>query len=101
MLRIRDSRFVQYLKRSISRDLVKEWESHGVGRSNTLRAFLLVTGAAVVIFVLCTQTAVVNSWITYATGLAAAIPAFLKVLDLLRGVSATASSLPANTSRGD
>jgi hypothetical protein len=101
MLRIRDSRFVQYLKRSISRDLVKEWESHGVGRSNTLRAFLLVTGAAVVIFVLCTQTAVVNSWITYATGLAAAIPALLKVLDLLRGVSATASSLPANTSRGD
>jgi hypothetical protein len=101
MLTIRDSRFMQFLQSSISCDLVKEWESQGVGRSNALRTFLFVAGAAVGIFVLCTQAAVVDSWITYATGLAASIPAFLKVFELLRGVSGTASSLPANSSRGD
>ncbi len=84
MLAIKDSRFVQFLKKTISRDTIKEWESQGAGYSNTLRTSLLVTGAAVVIFLLWTQGAVVNTWITYATGLAAAIPALLKVLELLR-----------------
>jgi hypothetical protein len=84
MLAIKDFGFVQFLKRTISRDIVKEWERQGAGHSNTLRTSLLVTGVAVVIFLLWTQGAVVNTWITYATGLAASIPALLKVLDLLR-----------------
>ena len=84
MLAIRDSRFVQFLKKTISRDTIKELENQGTGHSNTLRTSLLVTGAAIVIFLVWTQGAVVNTWITYATGLAASIPAFLKVLELLR-----------------
>ena len=86
MLAIKDFRFVQFLNRTISRDIIKEWESEGGGRSNTLRTSLFVTGAAVVIFLLWTQGAVVNTWITYATGLAASIPAFLKLLELVRAV---------------
>lgn len=84
MLAIRDSCFVQFVKKTISRDTIKELENQGTGHSNTLRTYLLVTGAAIVIFLLWTQGAVVNTWITYATGLAASIPAFLKVLELLR-----------------
>jgi len=84
MLAIKDLCFVQFLKRTISRDIIKEWESQGAGHSNTLRTSLLVTGAAVVIFLLWTQGAVVNAWITYATGFAALIPAVLKLLELFR-----------------
>jgi hypothetical protein len=84
MLAIRDSCFVQFVKKTISRDTIKELENQGTGHSNTLRTYLLVTGAAIAIFLLWTQGAVVNTWITYATGLAASIPAFLKVLELLR-----------------
>ena len=84
MLVIKDARLAQFLKRAISRDIVKKWESQGAGRSNTLRTSLLVAGAAVVIFLLSTQGAVVNTWITYATGFAASIPALLKLLELLR-----------------
>lgn len=86
MLAIRDLRFMQFLKGTISHDIIKEWESRGAGRSNTLRTFLLVTGAAVLMFIFWTQGAVVNTWITYATGIAASIPALLKAFELLRGV---------------
>jgi hypothetical protein len=85
MLAIKDSRFVKFLKKAISYEDIKNLERAGTGHTNTLRTSLLVTGGAIVIFFLFTQGAVVNTWITYATGFAAAIPAFLKVLDLLRG----------------
>ena len=45
---------------------------------------LLASLLAVVIFLLWTQGAVVNAWITYATGFAALIPAVLKLLELFR-----------------
>jgi hypothetical protein len=86
MLAIKDPRFVQFLKGIISHDVIKEWESRGAGRSNMLRNFLLITGAAVLMFIFWTQGAVANTWITYATGIAASIPAVFKALDLLRGV---------------
>jgi hypothetical protein len=85
MLVIRDGRFAKFLRKAVSHEVVKNWENQGTGHANTLRTSLLVTGLAVGLFFLCTQGAVVNTWITYATGFAAAIPAFLKVLDLIRG----------------
>ena len=89
MIAIQDPHFANFLKFAFSRRTIKKWESLGAGiHSGTLRTSLLILGLAVAGFLLYTQGAVFNTWVTYATGLAAAIPAFLRVLDLFRQGSA-------------
>ena len=52
--------------------------------SETLRTSLLVAGVAVAGFLVYTQGAIFDSWITYMTGLAAAVPAMIKLLATIR-----------------
>ena len=81
MLAIRDRDFLQFLRKTASGDVIKDLESHLAVRSNTLRLALLAAGVAGMVFLFSTQGAMVNTWVTYATGLAAAIPALIKVFE--------------------
>jgi hypothetical protein len=89
MIAIQDPHFTNFLKSAVSPRTITKWERLGAGiHSGTLRTSLLILGLAVAVFLLYTQGAVFNTWVTYATGLAAAIPAFLRVLDLIHQGSA-------------
>jgi hypothetical protein len=81
MLAIRDRDFWQFLRKNASSHVIQDLESHFAVRSNTLRMSLLAAGVAGMVFLFSTQGAMVNTWITYATGLAAAIPALIKVFE--------------------
>jgi hypothetical protein len=84
MLTIKDDRFSHFLKNAIPRKSIKHWERHGAGmHSATLRTSLLVVGAGIAGFLLYTQGAIFNTWITYMTGLAAAVPAILRMIEIL------------------
>jgi len=85
MITIKDSRFAHFLKNAIPIKSIKHWEKQGARRhSATLRTSLLVAGVAVAGFLLYTQGAIFNTWITYMTGLAAAVPVMMKLLATLR-----------------
>jgi hypothetical protein len=84
-LTIRSAGFAKFLESAVSPGHIKRWESEGAGiHADALRTSLLVAGTALAVFLLYTQGALVSSWATYATGLAASIPAFLKLFDLFR-----------------
>lgn len=86
LLTVKDSRFAEFLKCAVPSDSIKHWERQVAGsRSDSIRTSLLVVGAGVAGFLIYTQGEVFNTWVTYATGLAAAIPAFIRVLTMLRG----------------
>ncbi len=88
LLTIKDSRFAEFVKCAVPPDTIKHWEGQGAGtRSASLRTSLLVVGAGVAGFLIYTQGAVFNTWVTYATGLAASVPAFMRVFAVLRGKS--------------
>ncbi len=91
MLTIRDDRFSQFLKSDVPRSSIKHWEKQGAGtHSDTLRISLGIAGAAVVGFLLYTQGAI---WLTYATGLATAVPTIMKLYDGFRGGSPAAAQV--------
>ena len=86
LLAIKDSHFTEFLKSAVPSDRIKHWEGQVAGsRSDSIRTSLLVVGAGVAGFLIYTQGEVLNTWVTYATGLAAAIPAFIRVLTMFRG----------------
>jgi hypothetical protein len=86
LLTLKDSRFAEFLKSAVPSDRIKHWEGQVAGsRSDSIRTSLLVVGAGVAGFLIYTQGEVFNTWVTYATGLAAAIPAFIRVLTMFRG----------------
>jgi hypothetical protein len=88
LLIIRDSRFAEYVKSAVPPEAIKHWEGQGAGsRSTPLSTSLLVVGATVAGFLIYTQGEVLNTWVTYATGLAAAVPAFIRVVAMFRGKS--------------
>jgi hypothetical protein len=88
LVTIKDSRFAEFVKCAVPPDTVKHWEGRGAGtRSASLRTSLLVVGVAVGGFLIYTQGEIFNTWVTYATGLAAAVPAFIRVFAVLRGKS--------------
>jgi hypothetical protein len=83
MLTVKDDRFSQFLKSAIPCKSIKRWERQGTGmRSATLRTSLLVAGVGIAGFLLYTQGAIFNTWLTYMTGLAAAVPAVMRLLEI-------------------
>ena len=86
LITIIDHRFAHFLNRAIPRESIKHWESQGAGiHASMLRTSLVVAGIGIGAFLLYTQAAIFNNWITYMTGLAAAVPAVMKLLDVLPG----------------
>ena len=85
LLTITDDCFAAFLKRASPPETVKQWEEQEAGmRSASLRTSLIVVGLGVVTFLIYTQADVFNTWVTYATGLAASAPVFLRLFDALR-----------------
>jgi hypothetical protein len=88
LVTIKDSRFAEFVRCAVPPDTIKHWEGQGAGtRSASLRTSLLVVGAAVAGFLIYTQGEIFNTWVTYVTGVAAAVPAFIRVFAVLRGKS--------------
>jgi hypothetical protein len=86
LLEIRSAEFAMFLKCAVSLSTTKRWEKDGAGiTAASLRISLLVIGAAMVSFLIYTQGEVFNTWVTYATGLAASVPTFLHLFSLFRG----------------
>jgi hypothetical protein len=85
MLTVKDHHFSNFLKNAIPCKSIKHWEKQGAGiHAGTLRTSLLLVGAGVAGFLLYTQGAIFNTWITYMTGFAAAVPAVMKLFQLFR-----------------
>jgi hypothetical protein len=85
MLTIKDHGFAHFLKSAIPRRSIRHWEKQGAGiHAGTLRTALVVAGVGIGLFLLYTQGAIFNNWVTYMTGLAAAVPAVMKLLDVFR-----------------
>jgi hypothetical protein len=85
LLVVTDNGFATFLKHAISHDVVKTWEKHEAGtRPASLQWSLAILGIGVAVFLIVTQGALFNTWVTYATGAAAALPKFLQALDSLR-----------------
>jgi hypothetical protein len=91
LLTIRDSRFAEFLQGVSRSGSVEQWErlQEGVHR-DTLRTSLMVVGFGVAGFLIYTQGAVFNTWVTYMTGAAASVPAFLRLFDSFRRGSGAA-----------
>ena len=86
LIDINDHGFAHFLKAAIPHKSIKRWESEGAGiHASMLRTSLAVAGLGLGGFLLYTQAAIFNNWITYMTGLAAAVPAVMKLLDIIHG----------------
>jgi hypothetical protein len=85
MLSIFGAGFANFLKSAVPQSAIKHWEKQGAGiHVDALRTSLLVAGTALALFLVYTQGALVDTWVKYATGLAASIPVFLKLLGVFR-----------------
>jgi len=90
LLAIRDDRFAEFLQCVSHTDSVEQWEGLEAGvHKDALRTSLLVVGFGVAGFLIYTQGAVFNTWVSYMTGAAASVPALLRVLDCFRNGSGT------------
>ena len=86
LLTVKNDRFADFLQRAVSPRTIKHWEKEGAGVPlASLRMSLLIIGICVVGFLIYTQGEVFNTWVTYATGLAASVPTFLHLFDIFRG----------------
>ena len=85
LLTIKDKEFAKFLKHTLPHHRVKEWERQmAATRPFSLQTSLLIVGIGVVAFLVYTQGEVFNTWVTYATGLAASVPKVLQLLDSVR-----------------
>lgn len=85
LLTVKDDDFAKFLKHAIPHHTVRSWEKQiGGTRPATLQWSLLILGVGVVAFLIYTQGDVFNTWVTYATGVAAAVPKVLQLLDSVR-----------------
>ena len=88
LVAIKDTGFERFLQSAVPPDIIKHWENKGASaRSTSLRTSLVVLGLGIAGFLYYTQGEVFNTWVTYATGLTASIPALLRVFSNLRGKS--------------
>lgn len=92
LLAVKDDGFAKFLKHALPRHTVKQWEK-GIagGRPLSLQTSLMIVGVGVVAFLVYTQGDVFNTWVTYATGVASAVPKLLQLLDNLRSKTGAAS----------
>jgi hypothetical protein len=75
---------------SIAPNVIKDLETRGDGtNSSSLRISLWVVCIGLAGFLIFTQREMFSVWVTYATGLAAAVPAVLKAVSVFRGKSGT------------
>jgi len=92
LLAVKDQGFAHFLKHALPHHTVKHWEKAIAGRRPfSLQNSLMVFGIGVVAFLVYTQGDVFNTWVTYATGVAAALPKVLQLFDNLRGKSGATS----------
>ena len=85
LLTVKERNFAKFLAHAVHRDTVKHWEKDIAGaRPASLQWSFLVLGVGVVAFLIYTQGAVFNTWVTYATGVAAAAPKILQFLSSVR-----------------
>jgi hypothetical protein len=85
LVSIADQRFLHFLKSAIPCKRIRQWEKQGAGiHAGTLRASFVVAAVGIGCFLLYTQGAIFNNSLAYMTGLAAAVPAVIKLLDVFR-----------------
>ncbi|HWT82349.1 MAG TPA: hypothetical protein VN648_26490, partial [Candidatus Methylomirabilis sp.] len=92
LLTITDASFAKFLPRALPRNTVKLWEKEVAGTGPfSLQTSLLILGVGTVAFLIYTQGEVFNTWVAYATGVAAAVPKALQFFENLQGKSAAKS----------
>ena len=92
LLAVKDHDFAEFLKHALPDRTVKHWEKEIAGRRPfSLQNSLMVFGVLVVGFLVYTQGDVFNTWVTYATGVTAALPKVLQLFDNLQGKSGATS----------
>jgi len=94
LLSVKDEGFAKFLKHALPHLTVRNWERQIAGtRPFSLQTSLLIVGVGVVAFLLYTQGEVFNTWVTYATGVASAVPKALQFFENFRSkATATAAS---------
>jgi hypothetical protein len=92
LLTITDVEFAKFLPHALPRQTIKLWEKELAGTHPfSLQTSLMIFGVGVVAFLVYTQGDVFNTWVTYASGVAAAVPKVLQFFDNLRGKTAAKS----------
>ena len=82
---VKDGDLAKFLQHAMPRETVRNWEDQIAGaRPATLRWSLGILGVGVVAFLIYTQGEVFNTWVTYATGVAAAVPKILQAFNSFR-----------------
>jgi hypothetical protein len=85
MLMVKDPDFAKFLPHAMPRDTVTNWEKQAAGaRPATLQWSLAILGVGIIAFLIYTQGEVFNTWVTYATGVAAAVPKILQAFNSIR-----------------
>jgi hypothetical protein len=85
LLSIKDPCFADFLQNAVPPDIITDWEKEGTDiRVAWLRTSLLIAGIGVGGFLISSQTDILNTWVTYVTGLAAVVPACLRLLETVR-----------------
>ena len=92
LLTVTDVGFANFLPHALPHHTVELWEKKMAGtRPFSLQTSLLILGVGVVAFLVYTQGDVFNTWVTYATGLAASLPKVLQVFENVQGKTAAKS----------
>ena len=92
LLTITDPGFKHFLPHALPHHTVKLWEKEIAGaRPFSLQTSLLIVGVGVVAFLVYTQGDVFNTWVTYATGVAAAVPKALQFFENFQSKTAAKS----------
>jgi len=90
LLSVKDDEFARFLKYALPHHTVRHWEKQLAGaRPFSLQTSLMIIGVGVVAFLIYTQGEVFNTWVTYATGVASAVPKALQFFENLRSKSAS------------
>jgi hypothetical protein len=92
LLTVADVGFAKFLPHALPRQTIKLWEKELAGTHPfSPQTSLLILGVGVVAFLIYTQGEVFNTWVTYASGVAAAVPKILQFFDNLWGKTAAKS----------
>ena len=92
LLTITDVGFAKFLPHALPRQTIKLWEKELAGTHPfSLQTSLMMLGVGVIGFLVYTQGDVFNTWVTYVSGAAAAIPKVLQFFDNLQGKTAAKS----------